>query len=466
MSSLKFAYARKDAPLPKGVVCVRITEKKENILVRSPDTHDVLEIGIGKEGVITRRRLVLAARRIIIFAKSQAISRIAISFSDFLFPQVTISKEEIAELIAVNMEMANFDFVDYKTKPKNGWPWVLSVVVMGDISKSVRAAFVKGSIIGEEVNACRHLANIPGGEMTPKRLAEEAKKAAKGTPIRVTVFDEKEIAQKKMGGIIGVSRGSGEVPRFIIMEYAPPNAKGNPIVYIGKGVTFDTGGLNLKPADGMYEMHMDMSGGAAVMHAVVAAAKLKLKRHVIALIPAVENMPSGSGYRPGDVLISLSGRTIEVLNTDAEGRIILADAITYAKKYNPSLMVDVATLTGASMVALGMRCSALFTTDAQTENMIRKAGEESGDYVWPLPLWDEYDEDIAGTFGDIANTGKNKYGGAITAAKFLHAFAKDVDSPWAHIDIAPRMTSIEGDYLAKGAAGAPVRLLVKLLETY
>ncbi len=185
---------------------------------------------------------------------------------------------------------------------------------------------------------------------------------------------------------------------------------------------------------------------------------------MVGLVPAVENMPSGSSYRPGDVLHSLSGKTIEVLNTDAEGRIILADAITYAKRYSPTLVVDVATLTGASMVALGQRCSAIFTEDEGLERKLRAWGEESGDYVWPLPLWSEYEEEIKGTFGDVANVGKTKYGGAITAAKFLHVFAKDLECPWVHIDMAPRMTSIEGEYLAKGAAGAPVRLLLKILE--
>ena len=194
------------------------------------------------------------------------------------------------------------------------------------------------------------------------------------------------------------------------------------------------------------------------------AAKLGIKKNVIGLVPAVENMPSGSSYRPGDVLTSLSGKTIEVLNTDAEGRIILADAITYAKRFKPRLVVDVATLTGAAMAALGQRASALFASDEKFSNMIRHAGEESGDYVWPLPLWEEYEEEIKGTFGDVANVGKTKYGGAITAAVFLHQFAKDLPCLWAHIDIAPRMTSIEGEYLAKGAAGAPVRLLAALLE--
>ena len=191
---------------------------------------------------------------------------------------------------------------------------------------------------------------------------------------------------------------------------------------------------------------------------------MKLKKNIVGLIPAVENMPSGSSYRPGDVLRTMSGKTIEVLNTDAEGRIILADALTYAKKYNPRIVIDVATLTGAAMVALGQRASAIFSKDESVIEKLRELGEKTGEYVWPLPLWDEYEEEVKGTFGDIANAQKSKYGGAISGAMFLYQFAKDLSCPWVHIDIAPRMTAIDGEYLAKGAAGAPVRLLIKAIE--
>jgi leucyl aminopeptidase len=209
---------------------------------------------------------------------------------------------------------------------------------------------------------------------------------------------------------------------------------------------------------------MDMSGGAAVMSAIVLAAQMKLKKNIIALIPAAENMPSGGSYRPGDVLISLSGKTIEVMNTDAEGRVVLADALTYAERYSPRLVVDVATLTGAAVVALGERASAIFSKDDALLLTVRNVGEAVGEYVWPLPLWDEYESDIKGTFGDWANDGKSRYGGAIQGAMFLYQFAKNY--PWLHIDMAPRMTSVDGDHLAKGAAGEPVRLLVRLLEEY
>ena len=422
------------------------------------------ELATGKREEMTRRKLVTLVRRVVSSAKAAKVKKVALTFADFTFPQLDIKAEELAELIAVNLEMANFEFTKYKTKPKEGWSALTDVVVIGKLSPLVEKAWKKGKAIGEEVNATRTLANTPGGDMTPSLLAEAARAAAAGLPIDVKVLDEMDMEELGMGAVLGVGKGSDDAPRFIIMEYKGGAEDERPIVLVGKGVTFDTGGLNIKTGDFMYEMHMDMSGGAAVIHSIVLAARLKLKKNVVALIPAVENMPSGSAYRPGDVLKGLSGKTIEVLNTDAEGRVILSDALTYAKRYKPRLVVDVATLTGAARVALGLHASAVFTRDPELEGLFRELGEVSGDYVWPLPLWDEYEPEIKGTFGDWANIGKHRYGGAITGAMFLYQFAKDF--PWVHIDIAPRMTSTEGDHLAKGAAGEPVRLLFKLLETY
>ena len=478
----------------KAVLVTLVAGKKESEVVRLPNGQRVIEIGVENPAGITRRKLVLLARRVIAMAKSHKAKRVLVKFSDFLLPHLQIKERDLGWLMAVNFEMANFEFVKYKTAPEEGWPFIDEVVIVGKISAEAKKGFAAGGVVGEEVNKCRALANTPGGEMTPQILGEEARKVARGTKVKVTILGKKEIEKLKMGGVLGVSKGSAEEPRFIILEYwgvspseAAPFAvvateaesakdgakKEKPIVLVGKGVTFDTGGLNLKPSQHIYEMHMDMSGGAAVIHAIVAAARLGIKKNVVGLVPAVENMPSGSSYHPGDVLVSMSGKTIEVLDTDAEGRIILADALTYAKKYNPKLVVDVATLTGAAMVAVGQRASAIFTSDEKLEQLFRELGEESGDYVWPLPLWEEFEEEIKGTFGDVANVGKTRYGGAITAAVFLHQFIKKDSAagsgqlfPWVHIDIAPRMTAVEGEHLAKGAAGAPVRLLVKLIEKF
>ena len=447
----------------RGVAKILITNKDETEVLVMSDFSKIISLGIGKKEKFNRRKLILAARKIICLSKSNKIKKIAVDFNDFPLLRPGIKNKEIAEILAINFEMANFEFVKYKSRPKEGFNFIEEIQIINGNNEEIKSGFRKGQIIGEEINGCRSLANTPGGEMTPTVLANEAKKVAGKYGVKVKVFNKKEIEKLKMGGVSGVSKGSSEEPKFIVMEYLK-GGKEKPIVLVGKGVTFDSGGLNLKPSDSMLEMHMDMSGGAAVIHALSLAGRLKLKKNIIGLVPAVENMPSGESYRPGDILKTMSGKTIEVLNTDAEGRVILSDALTYAKKYNPRLVVDVATLTGAAMSALGLRASALFTKDEKLEKLFRELGEESGDYVWPLPLWEEYEEDIKGTFGDIINTGKTRYGGAILGAIFLYQFAKDY--PWVHIDIAPRMTSIEGEYLSKGAIGTPVRLLIKLLEKF
>ena len=250
------------------------------------------------------------------------------------------------------------------------------------------------------------------------------------------------------------------------MEYAGGKKGDKPMVLVGKGVTFDTGGINLKPSNSLLGMNMDMSGGAAVIHTLALAVKMKLKKNIIGLIPSVENMASGKSYRPGDVIRSMSGQTIEVLNTDAEGRVILADALTYAQKYNPEIVIDVATLTGAAMVALGERASAIFTDDDDLAKRVEKVGEKTGDYVWRLPMWEEYENEIKGSLGDWTNVHNkdSRYGGAIYGAIFLHQFIKGFR--WVHIDMAPRMVAMAGENLAGGATGSPVRLLYKFIEEY
>jgi leucyl aminopeptidase len=457
---IKFVDSLKSITLA-DIAVVSLAAKKDSEVLVLPSGQKKIFLGIGKKSDVNRRKFILQSRKIIDLAKQNKITKLAINFSDFIVRHLQMSNSEIAEILAVNFEMANFEFVQYKTLPEEGGSFVEELIVISR-DNAVKKGFRKGQLVGEGVNKCRVLANTPGGVMTPGTLAKQAKEAAKKTGVKVKVLGAKEIGKLKMGGVLGVSSGSEEEPTFIVLEYFA-SSKDKPVVLIGKGVTFDSGGLNLKPSDSIYGMHTDMTGGASVLAAIITAAKLKLKKNIVGLIPAVENMPSGSSYRPGDILHTMSGKTIEVMNTDAEGRIILADALTYAKKYNPELVVDIATLTGAAMIALGQRASAIFTKSNKLEKKFRDMGEKSGDYVWPLPLWDEYEADIKGTFGDIANTGKTRYGGAITAAMFLYQFAKDY--PWVHIDIAPRMTAVDDELLAKGASGAPVRLLIKLLES-
>lgn len=457
---------------PKEYVRVRITEaaKGTKRLVKE-DGVETLEIGAGKYAEMNRRKFVLLCRSIIQAAKVNRSKKIVVDLDGTLalFIHLKESPEDLLRIAAENFEMANFEFTLFKTEPKEGWRDVEEMYLgfSPPSISSLEEALRKGQEIGKAVNACRTLANTPGGDITPTTLAKAAKEAMKGLPVKVTVLGTKDMQKLGMGALLGVAKGSTEAPTFTILEYK--GGKGAPIVLAGKGVTFDSGGLNLKSSSGIYEMHMDMSGAASVIHAVALAARLKIPTSVIGLLPSVENMPGNNAYRPGDILKSLSGKTIEVLNTDAEGRLILADALTYAKRFKPSVVIDVATLTGASLSALGLHASALLTRDDALAEKISHVAEASGDYVWRLPLWDEYEDGVKGTFADITNASNGasgRYGGAIEGGMFLWQFAKELACPWAHLDIAPRMTAAAGDELAKGAAGAPVRLLLRFIEQW
>jgi len=441
---------------------LNIKEKESRVFFMPATERRVIVVGLGPMKDFTQWKAGFATRIAVQAARKEKAKDIA-----FWAGSIGNEKETLNffETVAANAAMANFEFVKYKTVPKDGFSFLeLIEAVYDKKNRAVEEGLRRGVVIGEEINAARDLTNTPGGDMTPEMLAAHAVKIGKQNPgISVTVLDEKKIKSLGMGGVIGMGQGSDAPPRFIVMEYLKGAKNDKPIVLVGKGVTFDSGGLNLKPDEHIYEMHMDMSGGASVIHTIAAAARLGLKKNIIALIPAVENMVSGKSVRPGDVLKTMNGKTIEVMNTDAEGRVILSDALEYSKKYKPALVVDVATLTGASMVALGLRYSALFTTSKQLEDEFRRVGEETGDRVWPLPLHEDFEENVKGTFGDWANVGKpDRMGGAITAAVFLWQFIKG--TPWVHLDIAPRMTAMDEEFLAKGAAGAPIRLLVRFLE--
>ena len=473
---MKFTFTDKDiSRAPASYVRVRITEKETRRFVIEGGV-ETLEIGVGKWGKINRRKFITLCRSVVSAASQNKCRRIAVQLNTSPFPQMKSAPlPELASLIAHSFEMANFEFTKYKTPPKDGFNTVEEVLICGDTPKNMKEGFAKGQTVGKEVNACRFLANTPGGDMTPHLLALAARKAVKGLSVKVTVLGPQQMKKLGMGAILGVAKGSKEEPRFIIMEYkgdpSPKMKAGGkegrrkPLVFVGKGVTFDSGGLNVKPGDSMLEMHMDMSGGAAVIHALALAARLKVKRDIIGLVPAVENMPSGSSYRPGDVLKSLSGKTIEILNTDAEGRVILADALTYAKRYDPLLVVEASTLTGAVLTALGQYASAMLTRDEKIGEKIRELGEQSGDYVWPMPLWEEYEDMVKGNFGDVSNipaSGNTRYGGVIGGGMFLQKFAEG--HPFVHLDIASRMVAAPGEHLSKGAAGTPVRLFLAIAE--
>lgn len=429
--------------------------------------REVLEFKIADRKKMNRRKWIIMCRGIIQTAKINGIKRLILDWDD-LINFKNLEKENLGQLFAEAVEMANYEFRKYKKKPKEGWQDVEEIILttkkQGKTLSTLKKEIKEGLVVAERINYARELSNISGGDLTPTKLVQEIKKAIKDTQIKMKILDEKKMRQLGMGGVLAVGQGSKEQSQFIILEYKQGNGK--PVVLVGKGVTFDSGGIDTKPHPHGLEMMMDMSGGASVLGVLLALNKLKVKKNIVALIPAVENMPSGSSMRPGDVIKMHNGLNVEVGHTDAEGRLILADALSYAKKFKPKMVIDVATLTGASVVALGTKATALMTRDDKLAERTESIAEFTGDYTWRLPLWEEYEEDIVGSRGDIANINtkaKPGEGSTITAGIFLWNFAKDYKS-WMHLDIAPRMTASPSEQLVKGAAGPAVRLLVELLR--
>lgn len=465
-------------PLASTYTRIKFVKKRTERFVEI-DGVTTLELVIGKPEKITPRTFRTLIRSIVQSAKKHKVEKFAFDFDFTKYSKLSVYGEAWAyQTIAENLALANYEFNRYKSGTSK--EVLKEILVISNVSKEAKTGFIRGETIATAVNETRDIANTPGGDMTPKHLAEAAKQALKGTKALVSVLDEPAIKKLGMGGLIGVGKGAHEKPKFIIIEYwgagkpkiqKTTNDKKvkataqSPLVFVGKGITFDTGGLQVKPGMSMYEMHMDMSGGAAVIGAITAIAKMGLKKNVIGLIPAAENAISDEAIRPGDVLTMMSGKTVDVLHTDAEGRLVLADALHYARRYNPRLVVDIATLTGASLVAVGQHAHVIMTKNRALEDSLRELGEVSGDYVFPLPLWDEFKQYTKGVHGDIANipAGDSKYGGTINGGTFLSHFTKGLK--WVHIDMTPRMTSVGSDKLAKGATGEPVRLLVTIAET-
>ena len=329
-----------------------------------------------------------------------------------------------------------------------------------------QAALNSGRILGEAQNFTRTLVNEPSNIMTPTKLAERAAEMAAHLGLECEVLGAEEIQRLKMGAFWAVAQGSQTEPaKLIILRYAPEGAPAEPVIgLIGKGITFDSGGISIKPSENMHEMKTDMAGGATMLGVMQAIAQLKPNVRVTALIPATENMPSGNAFKPGDVITSMSGKTIEILNTDAEGRLVLADALTYAKQLGCTVLIDAATLTGACMVALGNITTGVFGWDKEWVNRVLAAANSAGEKMWQLPVDDDYRDLYKSTIADLANTG-GRYGGAITAAMFIGEFAGD--TPWVHLDIAgTRWANDEKPYRAKGPTGHGVRTLVQLLTDF
>jgi leucyl aminopeptidase len=322
-------------------------------------------------------------------------------------------------------------------------------------------ACYKGRILAEATNLARDMVNEPANHMTPSHMAEMAKRLAEACGLELNVLEREQMQELGMGALLGVAQGSRQPPKFITLHYRGGDSIEIDVALVGKGVTIDSGGISIKPSEGMGEMKGDMAGGAAVMAAMSAIAQLKPKTNVMAVIPATENLPSDNALKPGDILTAMNGKTIEIISTDAEGRLILADALSYAKKLDAKHMVDVATLTGACRVALGDVCSGVFGNNQELADKVIAAGAETGELIWQMPMYEKYKEQNKSDVADIKNVG-GKYGGAITAAQFLAEFVGD--TPWVHLDIAgTSLSEKEQAYLVKGATGVPVRTLVNLV---
>ena len=422
----------------------------------------VLLMGLGKRSGFSLERLRQAAGKAAPYLRSTGSADIV-----FLLDGYGLAPEEAAQAVIEGSMLGLYRFLVYKTGPDPQQEKDVRKITilsekadaLGPLRKGARA----GEVIAEATTMVRDLVNAPARDMTPAIMAAKARALSQTLGLKLQVLERTQMERLGMGALLGVSSGSVEPPKFIIVEYRGGAKKPN-IVLVGKAITFDSGGISLKPAQNMETMKEDMSGGAAVLGTIQAAAMLKLPLNIIGLLPATENMPSGSAYKPGDVLRTMSGKTIEITNTDAEGRLILSDALAYGCRYKPALMVDVATLTGACSVALGHEAIGMLGTSDLYKEKMRKAGEESGERVWELPLWEEYQDYIKSDIADMKNTG-GRAGGVIAAAALLSRFVQNY--PWVHLDIAATSWTDKGrPYAPKGATGVGVRILTQFLRDY
>lgn len=387
-----------------------------------------------------------------------------------LLPGLPVNKLTAAELAGASVEgllLGLYRFTEYKTKPDDNQaapPQRLTLLLpQKEDAASVRQAVSTAEIICDGVLMARNLISRPGAGATPSDLAAAARRIGRLPKVRCSVLDRPQMQKLGMGGLLGVARGSQQPPKFIILDYGGARRKQDkPVVLVGKGITFDSGGLSIKPAASMELMKYDMAGGAAVLGALQAIARLNVPLNVVGIVPATENLPSGTAYKPGDVLKTMSGQTIEVLNTDAEGRLILSDALAYACRYKPAAILDAATLTGACIVALGDNIIGMMGNDEALQEEVRRASEATGERVWPLPLWDEFSDQIKSDIADWKNIG-GRSAGTITAAALLSKFVESY--PWVHLDIAgPAWTEKDKPYVPKGASGVGVRLFVQFVR--
>ncbi|BCR03395.1 putative cytosol aminopeptidase [Desulfuromonas versatilis] len=424
----------------------------------------VLLVGLGKEKGAGPERIRQAVGSVVAYLQGKRIAACTIDLDSLPFRGSTPAT--LAQAVTESLALASYRFDHYRTENRDDLPSPLEEIrlLVGKKSQAEQAGqgVAEALHISRGVILARDLVNEPGNTKSPDFLARRARAIAEETGMSCTILERASLEQQGFGALLGVAQGSIREPRLIVLEYRGDNGDSHPIALVGKGVVFDSGGISLKPAEKMDEMKMDMAGGAAVLGTMLSAALLKLPVHLVGVVPAVENLPSGSAIRPGDILTSLSGKTIEVLNTDAEGRLILADALTYVKRFNPRVVIDLATLTGACIIALGHHATGVMGNHEGLIRQLLKSGEHCGERLWQLPLWEEYAQQIKSDIADVKNTG-GRPAGTITAAAFLQKFAEEYT--WAHLDIAGTAWEEKGrPYIPKGATGVGVRLLVEYLR--
>jgi leucyl aminopeptidase len=433
----------------------------DTVLLHAPDgfkAERILLVGVAKLTAAEVRKAAGAAVR---FAKPRKLRELAIAIPEGL--DTLAATKAVVE----GAYIGDFDSDTYRSDRKDQSIEQLNVIAgNGANSAAIEAGIREGVILGEAQNFARSLINEPGNVMTPTVLGQRAAEMCRQYGLQCEVYGADKIKELKMGAFWGVTKGSQEPPALIVMTYEPKKAPASPVLgLVGKGITFDTGGISIKPADGMEKMKYDMAGGAAMIGAMQAIAQLKPPVKVIGIVCAAENMPSGSAMKPGDVLIAMSGKSIEVVNTDAEGRLVLADGLAYARQLGATHLIDAATLTGACVVALGQVNAGCFANDEDAYKHFTGAAEISGERFWRLPLEDDYKDQIKSSIADIMNTGMNRYGGATNAAMFLKEFAED--TPWIHLDIAGLAWSDDAKpWMAKGPSGIAMRTITEWVRSY
>jgi leucyl aminopeptidase len=427
----------------------------ESITILSTEPRKITLVGVGKEDAVTIRTLRQGLFTIAKIAKKHRDTNIGV-----VVPFASISTRIVADYLAA----ADYKYDAYITVKKEDKRLPINATLIATTldAKQAKQAETEARALADGIRTVRDLGNGPGNLVTPVHLADRAVEVAKEIGVKCTVYDKRAIEKMKMGGLLAVNRGSGEEPRFVVLEYAPRRAKQH-VALVGKGITFDSGGISIKPADRMEEMKFDMCGAAAVIGTVEAAAKLALPVKVTGIFASTENLPDGRAYKPGDIITMMSGKTVEIVNTDAEGRMILGDALHYASELNPDHIIDYATLTGACVVALASEAAGLFANNDELARKLIECGERVGERLWRLPEWDDYKELIRSEWADVKNSG-GRWGGAITAALFLKEF---VNCPsWAHLDIAgTAYAEHETAREPRGATGAGVRVTVEFLES-